>query len=952
MTDEFKHYGIRMKSGRYPWGSGGDEYQRSKDFYGYIEELRMSPLKDDPKAKPLVDREIAQLIGEGTGDAGGYSVADLRDTRTIAKETIVREQVVQANKLRYDKDGNISWSIEAIAQNLGIPAPTVRLRLKTKEEDIKASLSKTADVIRKNVDEYNIVDLGLGVSQGMGISPERLRAAASLLRDEGYNTYNIPQQQVGSKHTTNQLVMVKPGMTYGDARKMAGDVHTMGEWSDDGGKTFLGIHKPLSVNVQRLEIKYASGEDGTVYVRPGVADLDMGKNRLAQVRISVNGTHYIKGMAVYKDDLPEGVDLQVHTNKKRGVPVLGDKNSSVLKLQTDDPDNPFGSSIKKQLVDVDPKTGKERVRSAMNIVNEEGDWDDWRLSLPSQMLAKQPRSLINTQLKETRVQVQKRLDEINSITNPVVRKKKLEDYAEQIDADAVDLRAAAMPRQRTQVILPIPGLSENQIYAPNFTTGEPVVLIRYPHGGRFEIPEVVVNNNHRGAKKLLGNAPDAVGLNPKVAEKLSGADFDGDTVIVIPNPKGSIKGMNSESKSYAKAFEGYDPKELYGGYEVVGTKLNKKTGKEEEIGNYKLMKATGLEMGKITNLITDMQVQGAQADHVIRAVKHSMVVIDAEKHKLDYQRSAQEHNIAQLRDLYQKTVLEDGSTKVGGATTLLSKATSNVDINQVKLRGAKEGGPIDKETGAVVRVETGKTLNKFDPKTGTYMDGKDGRPLVTVPVTEGFKRLALTDDAYTLVRDGNDPVERLYADHANDMKSMANKVRLQADSIKNPLINKEAKAVYKDEIDKLNADLKAAQALKPLQRRAQQYARTTVLQKRAEDPTLYADKDRKKKVEKQALAGARSRLGLDKQVIEITDTQWDAIQAGGVSATTLRKILEYADPKRVESLSIPRVNAVMTTAISSRAKAMLAAGATSAEIARSLGIPPSTLSAAISRGDL
>lgn len=933
VTDELKHYGIRRKSGRYPWGSGDDDYTRSKDFYIYTENLKSKLIKEGVKPKE-VDKELAKLIGQRTGDDSGFSIADLRDTRTIAKETIVREQTVAAQKLKAKK-----WSDEAIATNLGISIGTVRTRLRQSEEETKSSLSKTADILRKNVDEHDIVDIGKGVGIQMQLSNERLRAAASLLRDEGYVTHTIPQPQVGSKNATNQLVMVKPGVTWGEARRMADRVHTMGEWTEDNGKTFFGISTPLAVSSKRLLIKYAedggADEDGIVYVRPGVKDLDMGKNNYAQVRINIDNTHFVKGVAVLKDDIPDGYDLVFNSNKNRA-----DGMAKALKPLKDDPENPFGSAIKKQIYDVDPKTGAKRLKSAMNIVTEEGDWDDWRLSLPSQMLAKQPHSLIKSQLGETQKQVRSRIDELNQITNPVVRKKALEDYAEQIDADAVDLRAASMPGQKTRLIIPVKSMSENEVYAPDYKTGDDVVLIRYPHGGRFEIPEVKVNNNHRAAKKLLGNAPDAIGISPKVAEKLSGADFDGDTVVVIPNPKGVIRGIRTVDHYYQKAFEGYDPKKDYGGYEVIGQRT-KKDGTVEDIGNFKLLKNTGLEMGKITNLITDMQVQGAQADHVVRAVKHSMVVIDAEKHKLDYQRSAQEQGIAQLRELYQTT---PGKAKPGGATTLLSKATAGETVNQLKDRPARQGGRIDKETGAVVRVETGKTRNEYDAKTGTYTEKK-------VPVQETYKRLALTDDAYTLVRDPKDPIERMYADHANAMKGLANSVRLQADRIPNPPINKKAREVYKEDIDKLTSDLKAAQATLPLQRRAQQYARQTVLMKRAEDRTLVSDLDRRKKVERQALAGARARLGLDKTVIDITDRQWDAIQAGGVSASKLREILGYAKPERITELSMPRKNTVMTSAVSARARAMLAAGATNAEVAASLGISSSTLRAAAARGD-
>lgn len=67
------------------------------------------------------------------------------------------------------------------------------------------------------------------------------------------------------------------------------------------------------------------------------------------------------------------------------------------------------------------------------------------------------------------------------------------------------------------------------MYAPNYKDGETVALIRYPHGGTFEIPILTVNNKQAEGKRVLGNTPaDAIGINSKVAGRLSGADFDGD----------------------------------------------------------------------------------------------------------------------------------------------------------------------------------------------------------------------------------------------------------------------------------------------------------------------------------------------------------------------------------------------------------------------------------------
>lgn len=922
--DDRLDYGIARKSGRYPWGSGDDVYTRSMDFDSYVKGL---------KKTGLADKDIAKLIGAQAPDDKGFTVADLRDARTIAKEEIVAEQTSRAISMR-----DRQMSIEAISDKLGIPGPTVRLRLKNSEAEKKTSLKSTADVVRKNVDDHDIVDIGLGVGHRMGISKERLRAAVSVLRDEGYVSYTIPVPQVGSGgQNTNQKVLVKPGTSFGDARRMAGRIHTMGEWTEDEGKTFFGIHPPLSVNSKRLQVAYDSKEDGTVYVRPGAKDLDMGKNRYAQVRVAIDGTHFIKGIAVLKDDLPAGVDLQFHTNKKD----TGNKLDALKKLK-DDPDNPFGSIISRQIVDIDPKTGAERVKSAMNMVNEEGDWDTWGNSLPSQMLAKQPQSLIKSQLEVTRTQTRERIDQINQITNNVVRKKALEDFAEQIDSDAVDLRAAAMPHQRTQVIIPMPKMNKGEIYAPNFETGEQVVLIRYPHGGRFEIPEVVVNNNNRTAKKLLGNAVDAIGIHPSVAERLSGADFDGDTVVVIPNRAGKIKGiraMGSQARIYEEGLGNFDAKRQYGGFVKAG-----EDSKGRPFGNFPIMKNTGLEMGMITNLVTDMSVQGAKAEHVVRAVRHSMVVIDAEKHELNYKQSEKDNGIAQLRSLYQPK--DDPSKKPGGATTLLSRATAKERVNERKLRSARDGGAIDPKTGEKIFVDTGKQNNKFDSKTKTY------DPDVKVDKTQNEKRLALTKDAFDLVRDPGDPVERMYAEHANEMKALANSTRLAALRVPIAPKNTAAKKVYGEEMKQLSDALKAAQAQAPLDRRAQTYANNALKMKRQEDPTLREDRDRLKKVERQVLAGARARLDLKRPTIEITDRQWDAIQAGAISPSQLRDILRFANPKRVTELAMPKTNVVMTKAVNSRAAAMLAAGATNADVARALGISPSTLRAAIQRGEV
>ena len=142
-------------------------------------------------------------------------------------------------------------------------------------------------------------------------------------------------------------------------------------------------------------------------------------------------------------------------------------------------------------------------------------------------------------------------DEIMSLTNPAVKKKLLDSFADGCDSSAVHLKAAAMPRSSWHVLLPITTMKETEVYAPNYRDGDTVVLIRYPHGGRFEIPELTVNNKNKLANQTIRQAKDAIGIHPDVAKRLSGADFDGDAVLVIPNNNKLVKdnlGFENEEK--------------------------------------------------------------------------------------------------------------------------------------------------------------------------------------------------------------------------------------------------------------------------------------------------------------------------------------------------------------------------------------------------------------------
>ena len=866
ITEEnyLKHYGILRKSGRYPWGSGGNIESQSRDFLGEIDNL---------KKEGLTDEEIMRGFGMNS--------TEFRQSKSIAKNAVKQAQIDQAQRLKEKGYSNV-----AIGQRMGVPESSVRALLAPGEKDKANVLQATSNMLKDQVAQKGFVDVGLGAELHVGVSREKLNVAIAKLKAEGYGLHYVKVQQLGTGQQTTLKVLAKPGVSYSEVFKNRDNIQQITDHSPDGGRTYLGIKPPKSLDSRRIAIKYAeqggTEADGVIHIRRGVDDLSLGRSNYAQVRIAVDGTHYLKGMAMYKDDMPEGVDVVFNTNKHN----TGNKLDAMKAMKTDqhgaiDKDNPFGASISRQ-------------HGVMNIVNEEGSWDTWSRNLSSQFLSKQSPALAKQQLDMTFERRKSEHDEISSLTNPTVRRKLLEAFAEDVDSSAVHLQAAALPRQGGHhVILPISSMKEGEIYAPNFRDGERVVLVRHPHGGIFEIPELTVNNRNPEAKRILGAAKDAVGIHHKVAERLSGADFDGDTVLVIPNNQKRVK-----TKPALEGLKNFDPISAYPAYEGM-KKMSPRTKQ--------------VEMGVISNLITDMTIRGANDAELARAVRHSMVVIDAEKHNLDYKRSAVDNGIAQLKAKYQ------GGARAG-ASTLISKASSELRVPE-----RKQGFKVDRATGQKI----------FTP-TGESFVNQRGR---LVKKTTRTTKLAEAKDANTL--SSGTPIEKVYADHANKLKALANQSRREAVNTKGTPYSPSAKTAYAKEVASLNAKLNLALRNAPLERQAQVVANAVVSRKRAANPDM--EPSDLKKIKAQALAEARIRTGAKKQRIQFTDSEWAAIQAGAISTNKLNQILSNADLDQVKQLATPRTPKLMTSAKKSRATAMLNAGYTQAEVADALGVSLTTL---------
>lgn len=885
--DILMHYGVKRRSGRYPWGSGDNPYQHGGDFLARVEELQRLG---------KTEKQIADELH--------LSTTDLRMQVRVAKHERRALQADRARSLR--EDGK---TLDEIASILGYANDSsVRALLNENTAANKNKAQATAEILKKELAEKGAIDVGTGVERQLGVSTGVLQEALFILETEGYNRYGVgvPQVNDPKKRTITPVISV-PEIDQREVYQNLDLVKSVGDYhSTDGGESWDKREYPASIDSSRVKIRYGDEggalKDGVIEIRRGVADLDLGDSHYAQVRILVDGTHYLKGMAMYSDDMPDGADIVFNTNKHTGTPKM-----DVLKKIHDDPDNPFGALIKangqSHYIDAD---GNEKL-SAINKLKEEGDWDKMSKNLSSQFLSKQPIQLIKKQLDLTYADAADEFSEICSLNNPTVKRKLLLDFADECDSAAVHLKAAALPRQSTQVILPLNAMKETEIFAPNYRDGEKVVLIRYPHGGTFEIPELTVNNKNPTAVSVLGkNIRDAVGINPKVAERLSGADFDGDQVVVIPTG-GRVK---IQSTPALKDLKDFDPKTDYSTEGKTGIRLLAKGA------------ATQRQMGEISNLITDMTLKGATEPEIARAVKHSMVVIDAAKHKLDYRQSEKDNGIAELKKKYQG--FDDETGHHGGASTLLSRRKQDVEVPE-----RQGSGVIDPLTGKVVYKESGRTY--VDPRTGK-----------TVAATTKVKRILAVDDVRSM--SSGTLQEEAYADYANKMKDLANKARLEYKAT--PTLKRSASAAkaFEPEVNRLMAALKVAQLNAPLEREAQRIANARV--KAKVQANNITDKDEISKIRRAAISDARNSTGASgkRTRITISDGEWTAIQSGAISDTTLSEILRYAEPKTVRERATPRRTTQLSDARISRIKAMANSGHTNAEIAEALGISTSAVS--------
>lgn len=946
--EDIAHYGTPRHSGRYPWGSGKNP-QRGIDLLTRVEKLQKKGLSQTEQAIALGFKTTTELRA-AKSQASAARQADF-------------DKAIKAQIHRLGTD-----SPSAIGRALGVNESTIRGRLKAMQKPVEKQNAKVLDntmqILREEVARTGgYIDVGKGSNLFLNITESRLSNAVKNLEAEGYSVIGFKQEnQMGTPNAQTFKLLCPKGTTWADVKNNKSNIHMLNEAgmkinNDTGDITKIG--DPISVDPKRIYVRYkedgGAERDGTIEIRPGVPDANLGASKYAQVRVLVGENQYMKGIAHYSDKVPEGYDFIYNSNKSSSQPDKVFKTIDEDKMNDPDtrPVDRFGALISAQNHYTD-KDGNEH-QGVLNIIANEGSRNEWSNSLPSQFLAKQPTETAKQQLAIDYTRRAQEFEEIKSLTNPALKKALLAEFADECDSAAVDLKAAGFPRQGWHTIVPNPNLKDNEVYAPNFQHGEKVVLVRFPHEGPFQMPELIVNNNSRSSKAIIGaDSKDAICINSKVADRMSGADFDGDTVLVIPNNDGRLKSM-----APLEGLKNFDTKTAYPPIkDANGNDLCKASVDKAKVDKEKAAaKAEGREprlylwqeqkqMGMVSNLITDMTLAGATADELARAVRHSMTVIDVKKHNLDWRRSERENNIQELKNKYQPK--EDLTKPGGGASTLLSRSKSEVN------------GIIERKRAFNVQDENGNYLVKdgVDVKTGEKVyqptgrgydkPGKNGE-WVHVDKTISSTKMYETPDARTLMSGPNHEgtkIERIYADYANRCKGLGNEARKAWVNTTLPKRDPVAAKEYAKEVASLKVKLNESKKRRPIERLAHVKAAEKIKSRQKYEQLSPSDWSKERAKE---LARAREQLGIKRYNITFTPREWEAIQKNAVSSTTLKELFARADKDMLKKLAMPKNTPTLSPAKIARIKAYVNAGRTQSEIAEALGISVSTVRDALER---
>ena len=221
------HEGITPHSGRYPYGSGENSFQRDFSWYAEVQKLRRQGLTDD---------EIR--------NNQNMTTTQFRARIANSGQTIKKYYIAKCREL--DEKG---LNHVQIAKQTGLPESTVRNYLNPNAE---ASIKKTdyiVDKLREGVEQYRYIDVGVGIENHLGTTRDKLNKSIARLEDEGYKVIPIKERQVGTGEETTMKVLCEKDVEW---KEVMNHKEEIGYLTNISGKKDLDIGPVTPPNPGKL----------------------------------------------------------------------------------------------------------------------------------------------------------------------------------------------------------------------------------------------------------------------------------------------------------------------------------------------------------------------------------------------------------------------------------------------------------------------------------------------------------------------------------------------------------------------------------------------------------------------------------------------------------------------------------------------------------------------------
>src|SRR6478735_6224928 len=142
-ADELMHYGTPRHSGRYPWGSGGEDQAvpRTANFLDHVKEMRRQGISDTDIAKSL-----------------DMTTTEFR-VRNSREKNFAKQRDIQHAQALKDK----GVSVSEIGRLMGKNESSIRALLAPGVKDKTDRLTSTMNMLKENVAVKKFIDVGVGV---------------------------------------------------------------------------------------------------------------------------------------------------------------------------------------------------------------------------------------------------------------------------------------------------------------------------------------------------------------------------------------------------------------------------------------------------------------------------------------------------------------------------------------------------------------------------------------------------------------------------------------------------------------------------------------------------------------------------------------------------------------------------------------------------------------------